>query len=773
MDNAVVNTTLATISLELEDSFFEKYTLAVLNVAGHIKETKQYETMGNALIAIKELEDGNFLHSFSAAWPGNGRIYLMHENTADKMVAAAITGMEVHYRKLYSASSVKMENLCDLILKYRLLDEMPRGNNFARKNGIYYKCSERLAMNIRFRSDPDHPGYAVIQAAGKNMKKTIRTDGKPFPFYFSPTGVMVYSEHTPEQRYVWKTRDDKYRTKIKVMEFATKEDYEETRSMLRCVNETVRLIGSMEGVALYPLEWEGRKYDIRIGENDEAYRSMDAAAARVAAEHGIAVRCGDGVPANVAAVVKQGFEILFAETYKGKAARLGGKDSRYSRIRIRDKSVLAVRAAKKTFYPEQEGDQLSFFLGSKNVSEINVSEITAYSVGSEKEEIEADLYDGNGLFAETVELKKTDEKKENPFALKTSSLTRDGEYVIEVIRGLDDDVPYSKDLHVQHIAAQTVTELQKSPEAMCRNLLYQLVIKRDLLSGNFTFLDVPELTGYEFIYSLKGCFVTMRMLDGRHFKITETSWQDRVTLCHLEGVNSEEALKRKEYYAVKTPSGQMFDIQDSGLTMMPALSFSAKDASRGGIKNNRILAPFLDYVIYDVDGCQYYSAGWNTKGIRPEYSYMPKIRRLATCEEGKLDMDVFFKTLNVPFVWMAQKNTVIPFPFKYLREYAALIIPPEKEDHAVSEDAGNKSRKKKRSTQAQGKEIPVVIEKDKEPEPRKHTEKKRTRITVTALQRPVIIAFAQVLDPEAYADGSAVFVAEEYTDAVKDFLAQL
>lgn len=674
MDNAVVNTTLATISLELEDSFFEKYTLAVLNVASHIKETKQYETMGNALIAIKELEDGNFLHSFSAEWPGNGRVYLMHENTADKMVAAAITGMEVHYRKLYSASSVKMENLCDLILKYRLLDEMPRGNNFARKNGIYYKCSERLAMNIRFRSDPDHPGYAVIQAAGKNMKKTIRTDGKPFPFYFSPTGVMVYSEHTPEQRYVWKTRDDKYRTKIKVMEFATKEDYEETRSMLRCVNKTVRLIGSMEGVALYPLEWEGRKYDIRIGENDEEYSSMDAAAARVAAEHGIAVRCGDGVPANVAAVVKQGFEILFADTYKGKAARLSGKDSRYSRIRIRDKNVLAIRTAKKTFYPEKEGEWLSFYLGSKNVTEINVSEITAYSVGGEKEEIEADLYDGSGLFAETVKLKKPDEKKGNPFALKTLPLRNNGEYVIEVIRGLDDDVPYSKDFHVQHITAETVTTLLKSPEAMCRNLLYQLVIKRDLLAGSFTFLDMPELAGYEFIYSFKGCFVTMRVLDGRHFEVTETSWQDRMMLCHLEGVGSEDELKRKEYYAIKAPRGQMFDIQDSGLTMMPALSFSAEDASRGGIKENKFLAPFLDYVIYDVDGCQYYSAGWNTKEIRPEYSYMPKIRRLATCEEGKLDMDVYFRTLNVPFVWMAQKNTVVPFPFKYLREHAAPII---------------------------------------------------------------------------------------------------
>ena len=37
----------------------------------------------------------------------------------------------------------------------------------------------------------------------------------------------------------------------------------------------------------------------------------------------------------------------------------------------------------------------------------------------------------------------------------------------------------------------------------------------------------------------------------------------------------------------------------------------------------------------------------------------------------------------------------------------------------------------------------------------------------------VIMAFAQVLDPEAYTEGSAVVVAEGCADAVKDFLAKL
>ena len=35
-------------------------------------------------------------------------------------------------------------------------------------------------------------------------------------------------------------------------------------------------------------------------------------------------------------------------------------------------------------------------------------------------------------------------------------------------------------------------------------------------------------------------------------------------------------------------------------------------------------------------------------------------------------MDMFFALLDVPFVWMAQKNTVIPYPYKYLREYISV-----------------------------------------------------------------------------------------------------
>lgn len=784
MNNDLVRTTLASISLDIGSSFFEKYTLAELNVASHIKKEDHYETAGKALIAIRALEDGKFLHSFSAAWPGNGRIYLMHANTADRDVAAAIAGRDVFYKKLYSAHTVPMENLCDLIVKYNLLGAMPPGNTVSRRNGVFYKCSEKLAVNVRFRSDPVHPGHAIIQAAGKNMKKTDRTEGTPYPFYFSSTGVMVYSEHTPDRRYVWKTLEDKFRTKITVMSFGKPEDYETSASMFRCVNRTVRMLADMPGVTVTPVIWEGKRHAQRIGVDKELYRQMDAAAAAAIAKGGIAVRTGDGVPVSIKKVMKQYLGVLFSAVYECKSIPSYGEDSRYTYLRIKGRSVNAVKISKKMYYPQFDDGEAVFDLRNKKGFGISVKSITAYAGGKNESTIEAELYDEDGSLVERVLLNPDKNPEDIVFSMEETPIRDDGLYVIELIHGLEKDVHYEKDLHIQHITQKTITdfnEKRENPVMLCRNLVYQLVVKSDILSNSFTFLDIPELKDYEFIYSYRGCFVTMTMLDGRHFKISESSQRDKREVCFLEGAANEEQLKKHEYYAIRTPSGQFFSIQDSGLMMMPDLEFSGKDATRGGKETNEYLAPFLDYVTYDIDGEQYYSAGWDlVKANRQSYSYMPKIRRLATFGDVKLDMNLFFKTLNVPFVWMAQKNTVVPFPFKYLREYAALIIPPEKEDDAVSEseetENGGKKKTKRRKHGSKGKKTQTVIEKDRDSEPMKQAEKageKRVRIAVTALKRPAIIAFAQVLDPGAYMDGSSVFVTEEWAGAVKDFLAKL
>lgn len=103
--------------------------------------------------------------------------------------------------------------------------------------------------------------------------------------------------------------------------------------------------------------------------------------------------------------------------------------------------------------------------------------------------------------------------------------------------------------------------------------------------------------------------------------------------------------------------------------------------------------------------------------------------------------------------------------------YESIGITPDPAQDAGPEDAD--PEKAPAQTNKEKKHRPRSKGKDGGQEPLKQAEKKRTRISVTAFQRPVIVAFAQVLDPEAYIDGSAVVVAEGCADAVKDFLAKL
>ena len=111
----------------------------------------------------------------------------------------------------------------------------------------------------------------------------------------------------------------------------------------------------------------------------------------------------------------------------------------------------------------------------------------------------------------------------------------------------------------------------------------------------------------------------------------------------------------------------------------------------------------------------------------------------------------------------------IGITFDPAQDISPKVADPEDEIPAQKKKKGRRARPRKG-------DAPAVIEKDMDPGPKKQAKKageKRVRIAVTALKRPAIIAFAQVLDPGAYMDGSSVFVTEGWADAVKDFLAKI
>ena len=144
-----------------------------------------------------------------------------------------------------------------------------------------------------------------------------------------------------------------------------------------------------------------------------------------------------------------------------------------------------------------------------------------------------------------------------------------------------------------------------------------------------------------------------------------------------EYIVGETHIKALDKATFEVEKGELAVIQDTGYTIMTDLSFSGANATRAKVEENHMLAPFLDFILYERKGRKYYSAGWDLVDSNSQsYTYIPKIRCLKVWQDKPfpMDMDDFFSLMNVPFVWMAQKNTVIPFPFKYLREYMGTLM---------------------------------------------------------------------------------------------------
>ena len=76
----------------------------------------------------------------------------------------------------------------------------------------------------------------------------------------------------------------------------------------------------------------------------------------------------------------------------------------------------------------------------------------------------------------------------------------------------------------------------------------------------------------------------------------------------------------------------------------------------------------IDIKCYQKDGCQYYYSGVSGYGLNSTIQCAANIRRIIPYKESELFFDQLLALMGVTFVRNGQL-TVVPFPFKYLREY--------------------------------------------------------------------------------------------------------
>ena len=126
---------------------------------------------------------------------------------------------------------------------------------------------------------------------------------------------------------------------------------------------------------------------------------------------------------------------------------------------------------------------------------------------------------------------------------------------------------------------------------------------------------------------------------------------------------------------IKTAKGEINVMKDTGLITLPEMAeieqlLKAGDNKlRGKERKEALLSSCLDIKLFHETGAEYYFAGTIGEGMRPGIRTAANIRKIVGYKDAPVMFEKLLGLMNVTFVRNGQL-TVLPFPFKYLREYA-------------------------------------------------------------------------------------------------------
>lgn len=89
---------------------------------------------------------------------------------------------------------------------------------------------------------------------------------------------------------------------------------------------------------------------------------------------------------------------------------------------------------------------------------------------------------------------------------------------------------------------------------------------------------------------------------------------------------------------------------------------------RGKAPREKLMSSILDIKLFEKDGAQYYFAGTVGDGMQNSIPRATNIRKIEGYAGAPLMFERLLPLMKVFFVHNGQL-TVLPFPFKYLKEY--------------------------------------------------------------------------------------------------------
>lgn len=252
----------------------------------------------------------------------------------------------------------------------------------------------------------------------------------------------------------------------------------------------------------------------------------------------------------------------------------------------------------------------------------------------------------------------------------------------EYYNGVND--PHDKNYEgvaVQHITFENFSD---SSEFAIATVMHEVIIKKDLEEKKISLFDWEKLGFTEPISfgmetegdDIKHYFIMTVSPDGT-FEMRE----QEMTLFEMNEYTEmieifEQARTDSEMVkgVIRFSDGSMNVIKDTGLFTIPeidtigSLLAEGDNKLRGRVRREELLASCLDIKMFEKDEKKYYCVGTIGEGMHPKIQRGCVIRKLEGFHGASVRFEKMLPMMNVSFVHNGQL-TVIPFPFKYSREY--------------------------------------------------------------------------------------------------------
>lgn len=234
---------------------------------------------------------------------------------------------------------------------------------------------------------------------------------------------------------------------------------------------------------------------------------------------------------------------------------------------------------------------------------------------------------------------------------------------------------------VQHI---TLEDFSDHAESAISTIVHEIIIKEDLKQKRISIFDWESL-GYNGVVSF-GISVELSQAEKFFFMNinpdgTFSIEEQKLDLFNTSNYNDcisifsdyKRAFERVKG-VVKDSNGNINIIRDTNQFTIPEIENLSEQLKNGNtyLRNQKsrdeFIAACTEIRYFENDGNGYYFSGIIGNGMRAKVSNACNIRKIEPYNSSELFFDQLLSLMSVPFVRNKQL-TVIPFPFKYLREY--------------------------------------------------------------------------------------------------------